>query len=100
MVVNRLPAVKTKDKEKHDMSVTLTTERVEESICASLVEFGVAPALVSSEARWDALDVDSLDLVELVQVIEDDFGVEITSQDMQNLATVGSVVELVVSRAV
>ena len=81
------------------MSVTVTAERVEEKVYASLVEFGVAEELVSREARWDALDVDSLDLVELVQVIEEQFGVEIASQDMQNLATVGSVVDLVVSRA-
>ena len=81
------------------MSVTVTAERVEEKIYASLVEFGVAGELVSRDARWDALEVDSLDLVELVQVIEEQFGVEITSQDMQNLPTVGSVLDLVVSRA-
>lgn len=82
------------------MSITVTAERVEETVSASLIEFGVAPELLSPEARWEALDVDSLDLVELVQVIEETFGVEITSQDMQNVPTVGSVVELVVGRAV
>ena len=38
-------------------------------------------------------------LVELAQVVEDEFGVEITSQDMQSLLTVGHVIDLVVERA-
>lgn len=81
------------------MSATVNAERVEERIYASLVELGVSPDVVSNEASWPELDVDSLDLVELVQVIEEKFGVEITSHDLQNLPTVGSVVELVVRRA-
>jgi acyl carrier protein len=81
------------------MSATITAEQVETRIGEALVEFGADPATVSREATWEQLDVDSLDLVELAQVVEDVYGVEITSQDMQNLLTVGDVVELVVARA-
>jgi acyl carrier protein len=36
--------------------------------------------------------------VELAQVLEETYAIEITSQDMQNLLTVGAVIELVVER--
>jgi acyl carrier protein len=81
------------------MSVTDTRERVEAKIHSSLVEFGVDGDEVDPEARWDALHVDSLDLVELAQVIEEDFDVQLTGEDIKNLPTVGSVVDLVVSRS-
>ena len=81
------------------MSVTDTREQVEAKIYSSLVEFGVDADEVSPEARWDALNVDSLDLVELAQVIEEDFDVQLTGEDIKNLPTVGSVVDLVVSRS-
>jgi acyl carrier protein len=81
------------------MSATVTAQQVQEKVFSSLVEFGADPDAVTPEAGWGALDVDSLDLVELAQVVEEEFGVEITSQDMQNLPTVGSVIELVVARA-
>ena len=81
------------------MSVTSTREQVESKIYSALIEFGVDSEAVTHEARWAALNVDSLDLVELAQVVEEDFGVQITGEDIKNLPTVGSVVELVVRRS-
>jgi acyl carrier protein len=81
------------------MSATITIEQVEQRVVGALVEFGADPDAVRRDAGWGELDVDSLDLVELAQVIEDDFGVQITSQDMQNVPTVGAAIDLVVARA-
>ena len=81
------------------MSATITTEQVESRLYSALTEFGADPATVGRDATWEQLDVDSLDLVELAQVVEDEYGVEIASQDMQKLHTVGDVVDLVVQRA-
>lgn len=81
------------------MPTTTTADQIETRICETLVEFGADPATVTRDATWERLDVDSLDLVELAQVVEEEYGVELTSQDMQNLLTVGDVVELVVARA-
>ena len=81
------------------MSVTSTRERVETKVYSSLIEFGVEPDVVSADARWTDLSVDSLDLVELAQIVEEDFGVQITGEDIKNLPTVGSVIDLVISRS-
>ena len=78
---------------------TVTAEQVEARVLDALVTFGADPSIVSRDATWATLEVDSLDLVELAQVVEDEFGVEITSQDMQSLLTVGHVIDLVVERA-
>ena len=43
----------------------------------------------------DDLDADSLDLFELVSKLEDDFGVEIPSDDLQNIHTVKDVLDYV-----
>lgn len=80
------------------MSVTATLENVEARVYESLIEFGADPEAVSREARWEDLRLDSLDLVELVQVIEEEYGVQVTANDIKSLPTVGSVIDLVVSR--
>jgi acyl carrier protein len=81
------------------MSVTSTREQVEAKVYSSLIEFGVDSEMVSPDALWTDLNVDSLDLVELAQIVEEDFGVQITGEDIKNLPTVGSVVDLVVTRS-
>lgn len=43
----------------------------------------------------DDLGVDSLDLFELVMALEEEFGTEIPSEDLENLTTVGAVIEYI-----
>ena len=63
-----------------------------------LTEMG-AEGEVTRDATFDQLDVDSLDLVELAQVVEDEFGVELQADDVKDLKTVGEAVDLVVAKA-
>lgn len=48
----------------------------------------------------DDLGADSLDLFELVMALEDEFGTEIPSEDLENLTTVGSVIEYLKSKGI
>ena len=41
----------------------------------------------------DDLGADSLDLFELVMAVEEEYGVEIPAEELENLTTVGSVVD-------
>ena len=50
-------------------------------------------------STFEELDIDSLDLVELAQVVEDDYGVVLKGEDMKELKTVGDAIDLIVSRA-
>ncbi|MBI5105724.1 MAG: acyl carrier protein [Solirubrobacterales bacterium] len=47
------------------------------------------------ETTWEALDVDSLDLVELVKALEDRFDVQIADDKLKGIASVGDAIALV-----
>ena len=46
------------------------------------------------------MGADSLDLFELVMSLEEEFGVEIPSEDLEKITTVGSVIEYMKSKGV
>jgi acyl carrier protein len=77
---------------------TATKDKVQERVIAALVEFGEEPENVTPESRFEDLDIDSLDLVELAQVIEDEYKIEVTDADMDKIATVQDVVDFVAER--
>lgn len=53
-------------------------------------QLGVEEAQVVPSASFaDDLNADSLDLVELIMSIEEEFGVEIPDEDAEKIATVG-----------
>ena len=80
------------------MSTTVTREQIEQRVFKALEEFGAEPADLSPEAEFEALDVDSLDLVELAQIIEEEYGVQLKGEDMEGVKTVREAVDLVVSK--
>jgi acyl carrier protein len=54
---------------------------------------GVDEDKVLTEARFrEDLEADSLDLVELIMALEDEFGGEISDEEAQNITTVGEAV--------
>jgi acyl carrier protein len=77
---------------------TVTKDQITEKVIASLVEFGEEEENVKPESRFEDLDIDSLDLVELAQVVEDTYGVEIADTDMDQIETVQDVVDFVTAR--
>jgi acyl carrier protein len=81
------------------MPTQVTPESVEKTIYDGLVELGTERGDLSREATLESLDVDSLDLVELAQIVEDEFGVELRGDDVKDVKTVGEVIDLVVSKA-
>jgi acyl carrier protein len=55
-------------------------------------------ALVPEANLLDDLGADSLDVVELVMAIEEEFGIEIPDDDVENIRTIKDVVDYVVAR--
>jgi len=59
----------------------------------------VDEARIVPEAKFgDDLDADSLDLVELVMALEEEFGVEVPEEDLEGIETVGQAYDLVVGK--
>ncbi len=67
-----------------------TLERVKKIIVDRL---GVEESVITLESNFkEDLDADSLDVVELVMELEDEFDLEISDEDAEKIATVGDVV--------
>lgn len=75
----------------------MNTDEVFEKVKGIIVEqLGVAEASVTMEASFiDDLGADSLDIVELVMALEEEFDIEIPDADAEKVATVGDVVEYI-----
>ena len=51
---------------------------------------------VTREASFaDDLDADSLDLVELIMALEEEFGVTVEEEELEGIATIGSAYDLI-----
>jgi acyl carrier protein len=63
-------------------------------------QLGVAEEEVTTEASFvDDLGADSLDVVELVMALEEEFGVEIPDEHAEKIVTVGEAVKYIESHA-
>lgn len=63
-------------------------------------QFEVDPESITPQTRLDEdLAADSLDVVDLVMAIEDEFEVAIPDEEVENLRTVGAVVEYIESHS-
>ena len=70
---------------------------IESRVKAIIVEkFGVSESEVTSETNFtNDLSADSLDRVELIMEIEDEFGISIPEELAEKIATVGDAVKFV-----
>ena len=81
------------------MTEVATAESVESVVADGLAEIGAERDEITREATLEALDIDSLDLVEMEQIIEDEFQVNLQGDDVKDVRTVGELIDLVVARA-
>lgn len=75
----------------------MSSEEILERVKAIIVEqLGVTDTSVTMEASFiDDLGADSLDIVELVMAIEEEFDIEIPDSDAEKVVTVGDVVDYI-----
>ena len=75
----------------------MSSEEIFEKVKAIIVEqLGVADTAVTMEASFiDDLGADSLDIVELIMALEEEFDLEIPEADAEKISTVGDVVEYI-----
>lgn len=70
-----------------------TAERVKDIIVKQL---GVKPEEVTDDASFtDDLGADSLDLVEVVMALEEEFGAQIPDEEAEKIKTVGDAIKFI-----
>ena len=81
------------------MATTDTSPKVVEDVLfEAMAELGPDRSQIKREATFEDLDLDSLDLVEVAQVVEEKWGVEFDPQDFANVTTVGEALDLVLAK--
>ena len=75
----------------------MSSEEVFDKVKEIIVEqLGVAENAVAQEASFiDDLGADSLDIVELIMALEEEFDIEIPDADAEKVVTVGDVVDYI-----
>ena len=81
-----------------------TTVPTEEQVLARIREELAAIKVPGAETaeidtQWSDLDVDSLDLVELVKALEDEYGIQIHDEELKPIKGVGDAVSLTIRLA-
>jgi len=77
--------------------MAVSQDRVKEIIAEQL---GVKKEEVTDSAKFvDDLGADSLDTVELVMALEEEFGIEIPDEDAEKMATVGDALKYIDEKA-
>ena len=75
----------------------MSSEEVYDKVKEIIVEqLGVAETAITPDASFiDDLGADSLDIVELIMALEEEFDLEIPDADAEKIVTVGDVVEYI-----
>lgn len=79
------------------MSMTFTSEQVEQRVLQALEDFDVDLDARRLDASMEEVDLDSLDTLELRQIITDEFGVVIRDEEMPSLRTVQDIIDAVLT---
>jgi acyl carrier protein len=77
------------------MSTAVTEEQIEKVVVESLESFGADHADISREATLEQLEIDSLDLAELSQIVQEHFDVELKGSDVADVKTVEDAIKLI-----
>jgi len=78
------------------MTSTVSATDIEAKVLEAIEELGGPEAsTISSTTTFEEIDVDSLDLVELGQIMEEQLDVTLETSDISELKTIADAVELV-----
>jgi acyl carrier protein len=80
------------------MSTAVTEGQIEQVVFESLESFGAEREQITREATLEELSIDSLDLAELSQIINERFGVELRGADVADVRTVDDAIRLIAGR--
>jgi acyl carrier protein len=77
----------------------MSQENFDRFVKCAVATLGVEASQVTREAKFaDDLDADSLDVVELVMELEEEFGIEVPEEDLNDVTTGGQAFDIIMSK--
>ena len=77
----------------------MSEENFERFTKCAVEVLSVDAAKVTKEASFaDDLDADSLDLVELIMSLEEEFGVTVEEEELEGITTIGGAYDLIIDK--
>ncbi len=58
-------------------------------------QLSIDPSVISMETKFEDLNADSLDVVEVIMALENEFDIEIPDEEAEKIKNIGSVVDYV-----
>jgi acyl carrier protein len=80
------------------MTEAISEQAVEEALIDALASMGPEREDITRDKTFQELDIDSLDLVELLQIAEERYGVHLNPEEAKDVRTVGDALDLVIAR--
>jgi acyl carrier protein len=77
------------------MTLTITRETIDQRVREALVEFGLEAEDIEPDSTLATLEFDSLDLVELGQILKEEFQIELEPEDAQGVETYSQVIDVI-----
>lgn len=75
-----------------------TPQSIEETLFDAIAEIGPDRSEITREATLEDLDIDSLDLVEIAQLVHERWAVELDPQEFGGVKTVGDALDVIAAR--
>lgn len=91
-----LPAATTGNPDLHPTTKEITMQELYTRLAEILTsQFGVEEDALTGDATFEALELDSLDLVEITLVVDDELGVRIPDDRLEEIVTVQDAVDVI-----
>ena len=78
---------------------TATATKLEARVLELAEEFAATDEQISRSSALSHIDIDSLDLVEIGQIVEDEFGIQVEPEDIARVETIGEVIDVLAAKA-
>lgn len=75
-----------------------TMEEIETRVADALASFGVDRDGLGRHVTLEALDVDSLDVVEVCEILREEMGINVEARDFSEVKTYGDILDVIADR--
>jgi acyl carrier protein len=76
-------------------TTTVTPDQLAARVFDILVELGPEPEQIHPDATLEELDLDSLDLVEIAQILLQEYGILLEPEHFEDVQTIGQAMEII-----